>query len=304
LRTNQLRRDDRISTVRAMMSSTVPELQIMEKVVDLYFQLPARFQDTKAPVTLDRARDIYGFQAANIQAALQLVRITLFESYDSHNMHQKCDVAEEVLNTFRNIAPPYLAAISTPLVYHLGTIGHFLATAMQGVLREDSYDRVRQLLTQLADLLQDLEKGLQPAAGSSKELRLQIARIDQYMHAQRQMLAALPQQHTPTSMSETNAGNGSVVSSLPDATTVSTTTTTTSTLPQQQQTNALGMRTPLDEFQLPQELTAEGWPWPFDLSSAAAAAAAHEPGGGQQQQQHHHHPAIHPAGNGYSSGHQ
>ncbi|EME86715.1 uncharacterized protein MYCFIDRAFT_30129 [Pseudocercospora fijiensis CIRAD86] len=256
IRGNRQRREDRISIVRMMISDTIPDLQIMENVIDLYYQLPPRFNDFKAPVVGDRSQDIFGFQAANIQATLQLVRITLFESHNRHNVLQKCDVAEQVLTTFQSIAPHYLRAISTPLIYHLGGIGQILAQVMQGVLTEDSYQRVRSLLGSMADLLEELESGLSPTAGASTGLRYQIDRIDQYMNAQREMLAST--MHHPHS--QAHASNGMTASMI-----CSGQMPNGSQLP----INSLGMRTPLGEFQLPADLTGD-WPWPFEFASQDA----------------------------------
>ncbi|KXS93671.1 hypothetical protein AC579_3591 [Pseudocercospora musae] len=253
IRSNRQRRDDRISIVRMMISDTIPDLQIMENVVNLYYQIPPRFKDFRAPVVGDRSHDIFGFQAANIQATLQLVRITLFESHNRHNVLQKCDVAEQLLTTFQSIAPHYLRAISTPLVYHLGGVGQILAQVMQGVLTEDSYQRVRSLLGSMADLLEELESGLQPTAGASRGLRYQIDRIDQYMNAQREMLAST-MQHPHSQAHASNCMTAPMLSSgqMPNRS--------------QRPINSLGMRTPLDEFQLPADLTGE-WPWPFEFAS-------------------------------------
>ena len=178
--------------------------------------------------------------------------MTLFSTAQTHNVNQKCDVAQEVLETFHQIDPQYLRTISTPLVYHLGGIGHILASVMEGLLCEDSYQRVRGLLVSMADLLQGLESGLQPTAGASRDLRKQIDKIDQYMDVQRQLVHNISiqgrqqQNHTPT-----NAGlqAGLMQQSQPPI------------------MNALGMQTPLDEFQLPSDLVStSAWPWPFEFT--------------------------------------
>lgn len=264
LRISRYRREDRLSIVRLMISNPMPDTQIMDNVQRLYHQLPERFKDYRAEATGDRSHDIYGFQAANIQATLQLVRITLLEARGSnaHSVQEKCHVAETVLNTFRDIPQHYLRAISTPLVYLLGGIGHILSSVMQGVLNEGSYAQVRALTTGLADLLEDLETVLQPAAGSSRELRKQIDKIDQYMQAQREMLStstATPQHIAPYPEHASN-GNGPYPAS--NGTNGNHPVLPSGSLPPL--TNNMGMRTPHDDFQLPPEVT-QGWPWPFDL---------------------------------------
>jgi hypothetical protein len=158
-----------------------------------------RFRDYSVRATGNAADDLYGFQAANIQATFQLVRMTLFSVDTNHDVHQKCAVAEELLASLHSICPRFLTSISAPLVYHLAGVGHILATIMEGSLTEESYQRVRSSLVSMADLLEGLESGLQPTAGASKGLRAQVEKIDQYMQTQRSSSAYGPQMpnHSP-----------------------------------------------------------------------------------------------------------
>jgi hypothetical protein len=180
-------------------------------------KLPAKFQDGQVPrVALTGPGSIQQHarhggsvtavspaagpvQAANIQATFQLVRMTLFSVDTNQDVHRKCDVAEELMTSLRSICPRFLTSISAPLVYHLGGVGHILATIMEGSLTEDSYQRVRSSLVSMADLLESLESGLQPTAGASKALRAQVEKIDQYMQTQRSSSAYGPQMpnHSP-----------------------------------------------------------------------------------------------------------
>jgi hypothetical protein len=125
--------------------------------------------------------------------------MTLFSVDTNQDVHQKCAVAEELLTSLHSICPRFLTSISAPLVYHLGGVGHILATIMEGSLTEDSYQRVRSSLVSMADLLEGLEAGLQPTAGASKGLRAQVEKIDQYMQSQRSSSAYGPQMpnHSP-----------------------------------------------------------------------------------------------------------
>jgi hypothetical protein len=157
----------------------------MEGVVRLYHELLVRFRDYRVWATGNAAEDLYGFQAANLQATFQLVRMTLSPVDTNHNVHQKCAIAEELLASLRSICPRFVISISTPLVYQLGGIGHILATVTEGSLTEDSYQRVRSSLVSMTDLLEDLESGLQPTAGASKSLRAQVEKVDQYRQSQR-----------------------------------------------------------------------------------------------------------------------
>ena len=252
LRRNKEVRDDRISIVRLLIADGTPDEQVMNNVLGLYYQLAGCFKRYDLPATGEKNHNFVGFQAANIQATLQLVRMTLFSTTQTHNVNQKCDVAQEVLETFHQIDPQYLRTISTPLVYHLGGIGHILASVMEGLLCEESYQRVRGLLVSMADLLQGLESGLQPTAGASQDLRKQIGKIDQYMDAQRQLVHNISLQGRQH-QSHSSSANGLQAGLMSQ--------------PQPPIMNALGMQTPLDEFQLPPHLVStSAWPWPFEFT--------------------------------------
>lgn len=262
MRRNKQIRDDRISITRMLIADGIPEAQVMNNVLDLYYSLPGRFKDYSVPVTGDNTgHDFYGFQAANIQATLQLVRMTLFSTSYSHDVNQKCTVAEQMLSAFHSMAPHYLRAISTPLVYQLGGIGQILASVMEGSLCEESYQRVRGLLVSMADLLQGLESGLQRTAGASRDLRKQIDKIDQYMNTQREYYSAAAQPQYQSMLGSTDLSNGVV------------------SLGQQQhhQPNISAMhdmnvQPPFEEFQLPHDLVNnEAWPWPFGLAHETQA---------------------------------
>ncbi|KAF2860017.1 hypothetical protein K470DRAFT_218099 [Piedraia hortae CBS 480.64] len=247
---------DKIAVTRMLINDDVPEGQIMEQVMAIYYELPERFRNSSLPVTGDMSHDIYGFQMANIQATLQMVRMTLFSMDYSHDVYQRCNVAEQVLTTFHGISPYYLRAISTPLVYHLGSIGKILASVMEGRLCEESYLRVRGLLVSMADLLQGLESGLQPTAGASREMRKQIDKIDRYMEAQRRILPSSQQpqaQQQPHQAPQTQQSR-----QLPQRMPPS--------LPMPE--GMPGPATAFDEFQLPTELvSSDSWPWPFDFTA-------------------------------------
>ena len=257
MRRNQPVRDDRIAITRLLIADGIPEMQVMENVYGLFQQLPARFQSYNARLTGDRSLDFVGFQAANIQATLQLVRMTLFSSHFSQDVNQKCVVAQDALTVFHSIAPQYLRAMSTPVVYQLGGIGQILGSVMEGLLCEESYKRVRKLLVSMADLLQNLESNLQPTAGASRDLRKQIEKIDRYMDAQRQLISSYSQQQRPHAMTD-GLSNG-MPNGMPNGMMQHS--------QQQPMMQGLGVQTPLEEFQLPPDLVQNGaWPWPFDFT--------------------------------------
>ena len=288
--------NDRAPVSQLLVPNDLPDAQVMDNVLRTYYLLPDRFRSHSVPQSGDRSQDLFTFQAANIQTTLQLVRMTLFSTNLVRDVDQKCHVAEQVLNNFNSISLPFLRAISTPLVYHLGRIGRILATVMEGILGEQSYQRVRGLLVSMADLLQGLESGLHPTAGASRDLRAQIQKIDQHMDSQRQIFASGPVQqpralatkatngmtngtaHGTTNGLAHSATNG-LANGAADAM-MSGVTSATNGLDvmmdhspmngDESTTSGLGHPVQLDEFQLPPDLVgSEVWPWPFDLGPEA-----------------------------------
>lgn len=94
--------------------ASMSEPAVMERVLSMYAALPSQFKETP-PTTGDMARDLFGFQSANIQATLQLLRMMLL-SAEELGVDRKCDVARELLSVFSNVPVEYLKAISSPLV--------------------------------------------------------------------------------------------------------------------------------------------------------------------------------------------
>lgn len=217
-----------------------------ENVTRLYSNIPARFRDYTVPVTGNPAEDVYGFQAAMIQVTYQLVRMTVTSADTDLDIHQKCIVAEDLLSALHSISPRFLTIISTPLVYHLGGIGHILATITEGTLTEASYQRVRTSLVSMADLLETLESGLQPTAGASKGLHAQVAKIDAHMQAQR----------SSSSYASSVTGAPAMAVSYPPG--------QRSIFNQPPVGNAFnGIPASAGQFQVPQEVVS-AWPWSFE----------------------------------------
>jgi hypothetical protein len=139
---------------------SISEPAVMDQVLTMYLALPSQFRETP-PTTGDMSKDLFGFQSANIQATLQLLRMVLLSS-EEIGVERKCDVAGELLSVFSNVPIEYLKAISSPLVcavsmligiridkyqlHHLGGIGYILGSVMEGNLSEISYTRARTLL--------------------------------------------------------------------------------------------------------------------------------------------------------------
>ncbi|KAJ6012675.1 hypothetical protein N7522_003030 [Penicillium canescens] len=226
---------------------------VMEHVLSMYTALPSQFKET-SPITGDMTKDLFGFQSANIQATLQLLRMSIL-SAEELGVDRKCEVAEDLLRFFSKVPLEYLRAISSPLLHHLGAIGYILGSVMAGRLSEASYQRVRTLLVDIAALLHLLETSLQCATGASERLWSQLDRIDAYMHASRQL--NLTAGHPPTNNNSVPVDAGSW------PTTLSTADSHGGSGP------AVGAPTALSEqtlqFQLPPELLTN-WSWPLDAA--------------------------------------
>ncbi|KAL1296565.1 hypothetical protein AAFC00_000064 [Neodothiora populina] len=190
-RAKKFSHDDRRSVDSLVFADTFSDHDVMQTVLNLYYQLPHQFKET-LPMTGDLGKDIFGFQAANIQATLQLLRMILFSLEDGPGVERKCDVANEVLQVFHTIPLPYLRAISTPLVYQLGSIGQILGSVLEDPISQSVYQRVRISLNLMADLLQGLESSLHRAAGAAQGLREKVRELDEYMRRQH----TVEQRHT------------------------------------------------------------------------------------------------------------
>lgn len=287
MRNNVHCRDDKIAIVRMLIADGVPQVQVMDQVLGLYCQLPPCFREYGAQVTGDTAKDMIGFQAASIQTTLQVVRMVLFTSTLSYDLRQECDMAERILSTFRNISKTHLRAMGTPLVYYLGRIGQFLASLMEGLLCEETYSRVRNSLVSVADLLAELESGQQMDTGAGSDgLRRQIEKIDHFMRAQRHVVGVPPgvpltSNGAPVGVSGINGVNGAmghgaeyVLEHRPSqhqSTLPLPASAPAVGQPPSSVAAALGIHSPLDEFQLPQDLVNHGaWPWPLEMASGTS----------------------------------
>lgn len=226
------------------------EPAVMERVLSMYAALPSQFRETP-PTTGDIGKDLFGFQSANIQATLQLLRMVLL-SAEEIGVDRKCDVAGELLSVFSKVPVEYLKAISSPLLHHLGGIGYILGSVMEGSLSDASYQRVRTLLLEMADLLHRLETGLHRAAGASERLRSQVDRIDGYMRNSR--LVNLPAAPPPPN------GSAILMNIKPEPAIPPRPYAPTHPLGS---TPAIGDQ--MLQFQLPPELLSD-WPWPLDNS--------------------------------------
>jgi len=184
VRARRFKHDDRRAVDNLVFTDSFSDQNVMQAMLSMYYDLPRQFKETP-PMTGVFEKDVYGFQAANIQATLQLLRMMLFGLEDGPGVERKCDVANEVLQVFHTIPIPYLRAISTPLVYQLGSIGQILGSVLGEPLSPAVYERVRTAVVLMADLLDNLEQVLHRSAGAAQGLRSQVKKIDEYMLSQR-----------------------------------------------------------------------------------------------------------------------
>lgn len=232
-RAKKFQHDDRRSVDHLVFQETFNGGDVMVTVLNMYYELPRIFKETP-PLTEDRSKDIYAFQAANIQATLQLLRMLLFSMEDGPGVERRCDVAHEVLSVFNTIPVRYLRSLSTPLVYQLGCIGQILGSVLDEPLSQAIYERVRTALVLMADLLGILESVLVRSAGAGQSLRKQVEKVDEYMRTQMKA----PQ---PMAMPQHQTGLSSMLS---------------------ENIHIPGSNGGLSQIVLPTELNAE-WPWAY-----------------------------------------
>ena len=155
---------------------------VRNAMAHLYADLPQCLKEIQ-PITCKPRLDRFGFQAADIIATLQLLRMVLL-STTGGSIADRCAIINEVVDAFLSIPSAYHHAISVPLLFHLGVIGQLLGTALGQPLSEGDYNRIREVLLSMVQLLSVLEC-LHASKGASERLRHQVARIDEYMASQR-----------------------------------------------------------------------------------------------------------------------
>jgi hypothetical protein len=241
-RAKRFSHDDRRSVDSLVFGDGFSEKSVMATMLNMYYALPPQFKTTP-PMTGDTTQDIFAFQAANIQATLQLLRMMLFSTEDGPSVDRKCDVANEVLSVFQTIPTRYLRAISTPMIYQLGSIGGVLGSVFEQPLQQPVYERVRGSLVLMAELLETLESNLHRSAGASQGLLAQVEKIDQYMQSQRNIphpMAPQQSQQSTTAPPGMSMGLQSTLPAVPDL-------------------NGNGHGSAI---QIPTDLALE-WPWPI-----------------------------------------
>ncbi|KAK7189533.1 C6 transcription factor [Paraphaeosphaeria sporulosa] len=164
--------------IAANFEASPPTSKLQAEVNRIYFGLPYHFREIKER-TGDQAKDRYGFQAANITATVQLLRMVLLAS-EQNTIEQRCQVVSEVVNAFMRIPSSYLRAISSPLLHHLSGIGSVLGGVLGEPLLDYQYQQVRTVLLSLAQLLENLDIGIH-SVKSAQKLRALVVQIDEHM---------------------------------------------------------------------------------------------------------------------------
>ncbi|MCJ1443510.1 MAG: hypothetical protein MMC23_004008 [Stictis urceolatum] len=254
------RRQDSRSTGADIIRRYRPQLQEVRAMLhEMYARLEPRFKDMQRG---DHGlSDKFSFQAANIAATFQLVRIVLCK-LERPELDIKVQTCVEFLDEFSKVPALFLKAISAPLLHHVSAIGAVLGSVIQGPISFTDYAKVRGTLDRIIGLLEYMEIGRQSDVSSSEPLRAHISRIDTYMQNQQ-----MP----------SNLSSSSMVS-VP-----------TATMPFQYFTRPAGTgsdntaMTDLDfEIQLPQELL-DNFPWfwgaPDGYAPELYAPGGYAPGG-------------------------
>ncbi|KAJ4416439.1 hypothetical protein N0V85_002273 [Neurospora sp. IMI 360204] len=236
-------RSSRFHLVAESVSTPSLNVSSQDRVNELYMTLPPIFKQLQ-PATGDPAKDIYGFQAANIQATMALLKMVSLSLEADLDVERKCSVVSDILATFHQVPKPYLRAISAPLIYHIGGIGTILGSVMEGPLSESSCCVVRDLLLSMAVLLESLEACLHRSGGAGQRLRSLVARIEEYIGSRGGGRATQAQQH-PADISASDFREGTSKNSW-DETAVPDLSA---------------------QFQLPDELLQD-WTWPFAMSNS------------------------------------
>ena len=161
--------------------SNISEASVADSVLQLYFSLPDCYKETP-DMTFNTRRDRFAFQAANITASLQLVRIVLLAA-GGDTVAARCQIAREVLDAFASIPVTYLLAISTPLLHHLGGIGSILGSVLDEPCTESEYKLVQSSLLSMAQLLENLEP-IHQTSGASQSLREKASKITALLESQ------------------------------------------------------------------------------------------------------------------------
>lgn len=181
-------------------NTIISDSSVADAVLQLYLDLPSWYKETPEMTFDDTKRDRFAFQAANITATLQLVRMVLLAT-SGDTIAARCQVAQEVLNAFASIPATYLLAISTPLLHHLGGIGSLVVSVLDEPCTESEYKLVQSILLSMAELLENLEP-IQRSSGASRGLREKANQITTLIASRGNPALAIPGMENNTSLEQ------------------------------------------------------------------------------------------------------
>jgi hypothetical protein len=163
-------------------SDSLSQEAVLHSVLQMYADLPPCLKSTP-PLTSKPRMDRFGFQAADIIATVQLLRMVLLSATGASTA-EKCQIANDVVSAFIAVPTEYHRAISAPLLFHIGVIGQILAATLEQPLSEDDYSSIRSIVMSMIQLLSSLE-GLHASRSATQRLKDQITCMDEYMTLQR-----------------------------------------------------------------------------------------------------------------------
>lgn len=246
------------------VSESVTQKSVLEKVISIYANLPTCFKQTR-PISFKNTEDRYSFQAANIAATVQLLRMVLF-SAGGATVEQRCQVANEVVQAFALVPVAYLRAISAPLLHHLAGIGSILSFVMEEPVSAGNYAQVRNVLLSMAQLLESIDSGCNLSSDASERLRTLVNGIDEFMQAQGGRSFQKLSLDQPAETHQTGNDQFSKVSSSSGATDNGNQTNFASSNTASDPLAPSAPSAPSNmNFQLPPELL-DDWSWAFDFA--------------------------------------
>lgn len=251
---------------------TASQASVLGNVIEMYSNLPQCFKETP-PVTHDLTADRFGFQAANLAATIQLLRMVLFAGSGA-SIDSRCQVASDVVNAFVSIPAAYLRAISLPLLHHLAGIGQILGSIFEEPLCEAEYLQLRSVLLAMAQLLTKLDFTINSTAGASERVKALVSRVDDYMVSHKNQLERqkkhqlrLPPPIMASAQDITRAAFPPILPAHGSAPGGGPGGLAPQHIQQQMPVPDVGLFGPglsLSPFQIPQELL-DDWPWTFNF---------------------------------------
>lgn len=161
-------------------TESATQASVLNSMICTYASLPYCFKKTRS-ITFNSTEDRFGFQAANIAATVQLLRMVLF-SASGATIEQKCQVASEdvaafaLVNTNR-LSPSHQPTSSLPRRW----IGSILGFVLEEPLSTSKYAQVRNVLLSMAQPLSTVDSAVNAPTDTNECLRSLVNKIDKYM---------------------------------------------------------------------------------------------------------------------------